>query len=118
MKENNEIGEYIKSFPKDVQLVLKKIRSVIKKSAPKAEEVIGYGIPTFKLNGKNLVHFGGFKKHVGFFPTPGGIVKFKKELLPYKKSKGTVQFPLDKPIPFDLISEITKYRVSEVLKKV
>lgn len=116
MKKNKEVDEYIKSFPKDVQLILNKIRIVIKKAAPKAEEIVGYGIPTFKLSDKNLVHFGGFKKHVGFFPTPKGIVKFKKELSQYKKSKGTIQFPFDKPIPFDLISEITKYRVSEVLK--
>lgn len=117
MKKINEVDEYIKSFPKDVQLILKKIRIVIKKAAPKAEEMMGYGIPTFKLNGKNLVHFGGFKKHIGFFPTPAVIGKFKKELLEYKKSKGTVQFSFDKPIPFDLISEITKSRVSEVSKK-
>jgi len=114
-KKNDDIDNYIKSFPKETQLILQKVRRVIKKAAPKAEEVISYGIPTFKLNG-NLVHYGGFKNHIGFFPAPSAIVKFKKELSEYKTSKGTIQFPLKDDIPFSLISEITKYRVLENLK--
>jgi len=111
-----EIDIYIKKFPKETQIILNKVRNTIKKAAPNAEETINYGIPTFKLNG-NLVHFGGFKNHIGFFPTSSGIIKFKKELLPYKTSKGTVQFPFTKEIPFNLISKITKFRVNENLKK-
>lgn len=112
MKMNNDVNNYIKGFSKDVELILKKVRGVIRKAAPEAEEVMGYGIPTYKLNG-NLVHFGGFKKHIGFFPSPSGINKFKKQLIKYKVSKGTIQFPLENPIPFDLIQKITKFRVKE-----
>ena len=114
-KSVHDIDSYIKDFPKDVQITLNKVRNTIKKAAPKAEEGISYGIPTFKLNG-NLVHFGGFKNHIGFFPTASGIIKFKKELSPYKTSKGTIQFPLKSKIPFQLIHKITKFRVSENLK--
>jgi len=110
------IDEYITSFPKNVQDILKKLRKVIKESAPLAEETINYGIPTFKLNG-NLVHFAAFKKHIGFYPTPSAIVAFKKELTPFKQAKGSVQFPIDKPIPFDLIKKIVTYRVKENFKK-
>ncbi len=107
------IDEYISRFPKDIQLILVKFRQVIKKSAPKAIETISYGIPTFDINGKHLVFFAAFKKHIGFFPTPSVIDNFKDELSEYKTSKGTIQFPLDKPIPFDLIKKIVKYRVEE-----
>ncbi len=116
MKKSEDIDSYIKSFPKDTQIILNKVRATIKKVAPKAEETISYGIPTFKLNG-NLVHFGGFKNHIGFFPTSSGIAKFKKELKLYKTSKGTIQFQLKDPIPFQLISKITKFRLAENLKK-
>ena len=116
MKKYKDIDSYINSFPNDIQIVLEKVRVCIKKIAPKAEETICYGIPTFKLNG-NLVHFGGFKKHIGFFPTSSGVTAFKKELSSYKTSRGTIQFPLDKPIPFELIRKITKFRVSENLQK-
>ena len=105
MKKNNDIDNYIKNFPKDIQDILNKVRNTIKKAAPDAEETVSYGIPTFKLNG-NLVHFGGFKNHIGFFPTPSGILKFKKELTPYKTSNGTIQFYFIKPIPFDLIYKL------------
>ena len=116
MKKSKDIDAYIKNFPKDVQLILEKIRTTIKKAAPKAEEAISYGIPTFRLNG-NLVHFGGFKNHIGFFPTSSGVAKFKKELQSYKISKGTIQFSLNNPVPYQLIHKITKFRVSENTKK-
>ncbi len=116
MKNPQNIDAYIKSFAPDVQVVLEKVRGTIKKAAPKAEETIKYGIPTFKQN-DNLVHFGGFKKHIGFFPSPSAITAFKKELKPYKTTKGTVQFPLGEPIPYALIRKITKFRVSENLKE-
>jgi uncharacterized protein YdhG (YjbR/CyaY superfamily) len=110
------IDEYIVSFPSDVQEKLEKLRRVIKGSAPRAEEAIAYGIPTFRLNG-NLVHFAAFKDHISFFPTSSPIPVFKKELAPYKQSKGTIQFPMDRPIPFDLVKKIVKYRVNENLDK-
>lgn len=118
MKRTNykDIDEYISTFPDNIQKILKEIRQTIKKAAPEAAEVISYKIPTFKLNG-NLVHFAAFKNHIGFYPTPSGIEKFKKELLPYKVSKGTVQFQLDKPIPLNLITKIVKFRVKENSKK-
>jgi uncharacterized protein YdhG (YjbR/CyaY superfamily) len=97
-------------------VILEKIRVTIRKAAPDAEEKIGYGIPTFTLKG-NLVHFAAFKKHIGFYPTSSGIEKFKQELSVYEGAKGSVQFPLDKPIPFGLISKIVKFRVQENLKK-
>ena len=109
------IDEYIAGFPKDVQALLKKIRATIRKAAPDAEEAIKYGIPTFTLNG-NLVHFGAYKNHIGFYPTAKGIEAFKEELSVYEGAKGSVQFPLDKPIPFDLISRIVKFRVKETLE--
>ena len=110
------IDKYIKDSPKNVQTILKKIRTTIRKTAPKAEETISYGIPTFKLNG-NLVHFAGYKSHIGFYPTPSGIEKFKKELSAYKGAKGSVQFPLDQPIPYELIARITRFRAKENLEK-
>ena len=106
------VDEYITSFPKDVQKKLESIRQIINKSAPEAEETINYQIPTFKLNG-NLVHFAAFKNHIGFYPAPSGLKAFKKEISSYKSSKGSVQFPLDKPIPLTLIKKIVKYRVKE-----
>ena len=111
-----DIDEFIAGFPADVQKVLKKVRTTIRKAAPKAEETINYGIPTFTLNG-NLVHFSAFKHHIGFYPTPSGIEKFKKELSAYEGAKGSVKFPLDQPTPYDLIAKIVKFRVEENLKK-
>jgi len=93
------------------------MRQTIRKGAPEAEETIAYQMPTFKLNGKNLVHFAAFKNHIGFYPTPSGIEAFNKELSPYKGAKGSVQFPIDKPIPFDLVEKIVIFRVKENLKK-
>ena len=111
-----DIDEYIASFPKGVQEILEKIRAIIRKAAPDAEEAIKYQMPTFILNG-NLVHFAAFKKHIGFYPTPTGIDEFKEDLSAYKGAKGSVQFPLDQPIPFDLIGRIVKFRVKESLEK-
>ncbi len=110
------IDEYISGFPADIQVILQKIRQTIKNAAPEAQEAISYQMPTFKLNG-NLVHFAAFQYHIGFYPVPSGIEKFKAELSVYKQGKGSVQFPLDQPIPYDLISRIVKYRVEENLKK-
>jgi len=106
------IDEYIASFPVEVQQKLQQIRAVIQSAAPEALEKISYQIPTFYFNG-NLVHFAVQKHHIGFYPAPSGIDRFKEELLPYKTSKGAVQFPLDKPIPFGLIRKITAYRYQE-----
>ena len=106
------IDEYIKTFPKDTQKILESVRQAIKNAAPEAEETINYQIPTFKLNG-NLVHFAAFKNHIGFYPTPSGQKAFQKELAVYKSGKGSVQFPLDKPIPLSLIKKIVQYRVKE-----
>jgi uncharacterized protein YdhG (YjbR/CyaY superfamily) len=111
-----DIDEYIAGFPKDVQELLEKIRVTIREGAPDAEEAIKYGIPTFTLNG-NLVHFGAFKNHIGFYPAPQGLEEFKEELSAYKGAKGSVQFPLGEPIPFDLISRIVKFRVRKNLEK-
>ncbi len=106
------IDEYIAAFPKEVQVVLKQLRTVITKSAPLAEEAIRYGIPTFRLNG-NLVHFAAFKNHIGFYPTPSAIRAFEYELSPYKQTKGAVQFPKGTPVPFDLIRRMVLFRVKE-----
>lgn len=110
------IDQYIKAFPKDIQHILEKIRRTIQKAAPEAEEAISYQIPTFKLHG-NLVHFAAFKNHIGFYPASKAIEVFKSELSSYKTSKGAIQFPFDKPIPFSLISKITRFRVKENLDK-
>lgn len=111
------IDEFIASFPKNVRDILEELRRVIRESAPGAEETISYGIPTFDLDGRHLVHFSAYKNHVGFYPTSSGIEAFKKELSPFKTSKGTVQFPLDRPIPFDLVKRIVKFRVKETESK-
>ena len=103
------IDEYIAGFPPDVQKILEKIRATIRQAAPGAEETISYQMPTFTLNGK-LVYFAGFKKHIGFYPIPTGVDKFKKELSVYKQGRGSVQFPLDQPIPYGLIGRIVKFR--------
>jgi uncharacterized protein YdhG (YjbR/CyaY superfamily) len=111
-KKAETIDEYIAMYPDNIQNILEKLRQAIKESAPQAEEAISYRIPTFRLNG-NLVHFGAFEDHIAFFPTPSGKEAFKKELSKYKGGKGTIQFPLDKPIPFDLVRRIVKFRVKE-----
>lgn len=111
-----DIDEYIASFPGDVQAILEKLRATIREAAPEAKETINYGIPTFTLEG-NLVHFAAFKNHIGFYPAPRGIEKFKEELSAYEKGKGTLQFALNKPIPYDLIGRITAFRVQDNLEK-
>jgi len=110
------VDQYITGFPASVQVLLQKIRAVIHKAAPGAEETLGYGIPTFKLNG-NLVHFAGYKNHVGFYPAPSAIKAFEKELSRYEGAKGSVQFPLDKPLPLALVTKMVKFRVKENLEK-
>ena len=110
------IDAYISQFSPDLQATLQTLRKVIQEAAPGATEKISYQMPTFYLNG-NLVHFAAFQHHIGFYPAPSGIDAFKKELAAYKGSKGAVQFPLDKPLPLDLIAEIVQYRVDENMKK-
>jgi len=111
-----DIDEYIAAFPPDVQEILEKIRTIIRQAAPEAKETIAYAIPTFTLNG-NLVHFAAFKKHIGFYPTPSGTEHFQQQISAYQAAKGSIQFPLSQPIPYDLISEIVKFRVQENLAK-
>jgi uncharacterized protein YdhG (YjbR/CyaY superfamily) len=113
---SKDVDKFIAAYPKEVQDILNKVRATIREAAPDAEETINYGIPTFQLNG-NLVHFSALKTHIGFYPTPSGIEKFKKELSAYEGAKGSVKFPLDKPIPYALISKIVKFRVKENLAK-
>ena len=110
------VDEYISSFPKETQKILKEIRATIKAAAPDAEEKISYQMPTFFLKG-NLIHFAAYKNHIGIYPTPNGIETFKKELSKYKGAKGSVRLPIDEPMPLKLISRIVKFRVAENLKK-
>ncbi len=110
------IDAYIASFPVEIQKILSEIRAVIKAAAPLAEEKISYQMPTFFLYG-NLVHFAAHKNHIGFYPAPSGIEEFEEELAPYFGGKGSIRFPLEKPIPYDLIARIVAYRVSENLEK-
>ena len=116
MKQAKNIDEYIADFPEDVQANLQTIREAIHKAAPEATEAIKYGIPTFISNG-NLVHFGGYKSHIGFYPAPMGIEAFQEETEQYQAGKGTLQFPLDKPMPLELIDKIVRYRVDKNLAK-
>jgi uncharacterized protein YdhG (YjbR/CyaY superfamily) len=118
MKTYKDIDQYIKEYPEHVQDILQKIRSVVKKNAPGATETISYGIPTFDLNGKHLIHFAAYKNHIGFYPTSSGIDAFKKEVSVYVWSRGTVQFPLDAPIPWDLIKKMVIFRVKESARTV
>ena len=116
MQAAENIDAYIAGFPKDIQQKLQDVRATIQKAAPKATEAIKYAIPTFVLNG-NLVHFAAFKNHIGFYPASTGIAEFKKELSAYETGKGSVQFPLDKPLPLKLIATIVKFRVAQNLEK-
>ena len=118
--ENNKvrfisIDEYIATFPEETQKILAELRATIKAAAPEAEEKISYQMPTFALKG-NLVHFAAYKNHIGFYPTPSGIQAFKHELSIYEGAKGSIKFPIDKPLPLKLISKIVKFRVAENLK--
>ncbi|TLZ69131.1 MAG: hypothetical protein E6K09_01590 [Methanobacteriota archaeon] len=112
------IDEYIGTFPKDVQTILEKMRKTIREAAPGAVETISYQMPTFKLNGRGLVYFAAFKNHIGFYPIPSGVEAFEKDLSPYKQGKGSVQFPIDRPVPYDLVGRIVTFRVNENLGKV
>lgn len=118
MKDNiATFEEYIQPFPVEVQNILKKVREVVFEKAPDAEESISYGMPAYKLYGKRLVYFAGYKNHIGFYATPTGHEEFKKELSGYKQGKGSVQFPLNLPIPYNLIEQIVEFRVHENREK-
>jgi uncharacterized protein YdhG (YjbR/CyaY superfamily) len=110
------IDEYIATFPEDIQKILSELRATIRAAAPEAEEKISYQMPTFAQKG-NVVHFAALKNHIGFYPTPSGIEAFRDELSIYQGTKGAIRFPIDKPLPLDLISRITKFRVAENLKR-
>ena len=112
----SSVDEYIRMFPEQVQKKLKELRKVIKEQAPDAQEKISYQMPTFYLNG-NLVHFAAFSKPIGFYPGPSGISEFENKLSNYKHAKGSVQFPIEKPLPFELIKKIVKFRVAQNVKK-
>ena len=114
--KNETIDAYISSYDEVVQPILKELRRVIKEEAPDATEKISYQMPTFYLNG-NLVHFAVQKNHIGFYPAPSGVAAFKEELTEYKTSKGAIQFPLTKPIPYELVRRIVRYRVEEAREK-
>jgi uncharacterized protein YdhG (YjbR/CyaY superfamily) len=119
MAENDPpttIDTYIAGFSAEIQAILQKVRATIREAAPEAQETINYQIPTFSLHG-NLVHFAAFKNHIGFYPAPSGIEKFAQELSGYESAKGSVKFPLDQPIPYELIAEITRFRVQENVAK-
>ena len=110
------MDEYINTFPQNVRRILKELRQTIKEAAPEAEETINYQIPTFTLHG-NLVHFAAFEKHIGFYPTPSGMEAFQKELSSYKQAKGSVQFPIDQPLPLPLIRKIVEFRAKENMER-
>ncbi len=114
-KQPGTIDDYIAGFPGEIRKKLEEMRMIVKKAAPQAEETINYGVPTLVLSG-NLVHFGGFKNHIGFYPAPSGIEAFKKELSVYEGAKGSIKFPVDKPLPAALITKIVKFRVKENLE--
>ena len=114
--DSENIDAYIAAFPPEVQALLQQLRQTIQKAAPRATEAISYQIPTFKLHG-NLVHFAGFKKHIGFYPGATGIAAFRDEMTGYKSAKGSVQFPLDQPLPLALVAKIVKFRVKQNLEK-
>lgn len=111
------MDEYIATFPEDVQKILKKVRSTIKAAAPKAEETISYEIPTFKMNGKYLIYFAGWKKHISIYPIPAGDEVFRNAVEPYVSGRGTLKFPLDQPIPYKLITQMVKLQIAENLEK-
>jgi uncharacterized protein YdhG (YjbR/CyaY superfamily) len=114
MNVSKEVDDYISGYPAEVQVLLEQVRATIRDAAPEAEEAFKYRLPTYVLNG-NLVHFGAFKNHIGLYATPSGNIAFDKELSVYKVSKGAVRFPINQPLPLDLISRIVKYRVKENL---
>lgn len=111
------IDEYIAEFPTETQAVLQEMRELIRRYAPEASETIAYAMPTFDLGGKHLVHFAGYARHVGFYPTPSGLAEFEDALKPYKHGKGSVQFPLGQPLPTALIRRIVEFRVREATRR-
>ena len=115
--KSESFDKYIDLFPSETKLMLEKIRDVIRQNAPDASELIAYNMPAYKLKNKPLLYFAGYDKHIGLYATPSGHENFKKELSKYKQGKGSVQFPLDKDIPYDLIAKIVQFRVEEVLTK-
>src|SRR5947209_17438921 len=117
-KQFKTIDEYIEASPKDVQGILQRLRLTIREAAPGAVETISYQMPTFKLNGRGLVYFAAFKNHIGLYPIPSGVEAFERELSPYKQGKGSVQFPIDQPVPYELVRRIVTFRVNENLGKV
>lgn len=117
MQKPKNVDEYISGFPETTRHLLENIRTAIKAAAPEAIESISYGMPAYKLNGRPLAYFGGYEKHIGFYATPTGHAAFSEELSRYKQGKGSVQFPLNEPMPLDLISRIVKFRVKENLAK-
>lgn len=114
MNKLADVDSYIAAFPEDTQHVLKDIRATLHKAVPEAKEAITYDIPTLKLNGKNMVHYGAFEHHIGFYATPDGHEEFEAELSSYKRGKGSVQFPLDKPMPLDLMRRIALFRAQQL----
>ena len=112
--DSNSVEDYLNSFPDETQYKLKLIRKTVKEIAPRSIESISYGMPSYKMNGKPLVYFGGFDKHIGLYPTMSVIEIFKEELAEYVSGKGSVQFPIDKPLPLELIDRIIRYRLSEI----
>ena len=116
-KKFETIDEYIESFPENVQDILEKLRDTIRKTAPGAAESISYQIPTFKLDRKRLVYFSAWKNHIGFYSIPVGDAAFRKELSPYSGEKGSLRFPMDKPVPYDLVKKIVVFRMSEIQQK-
>lgn len=115
MSTVNSIDAYIAAFPREIQVRLREMRTIIREVAPDANETICYAIPTFDLMGKHLVHFAAFKQHIGFYPTASGIAQFALDLQPYRTSKGTVQFPFEQPLPEELIMRIVKFRIAEIM---
>lgn len=109
------VDEYISQSPSESQIILEKIRALVRRVAPSAVEGMSYGMPGFKLNGKPLVYFAAWKSHIGFYALPSGNAAFKKELSSYKVAKGSIQFPLDRPIPYDLIEKMVQFRVQELM---
>lgn len=118
MSKSSEVDHYIEQFPGETQRVLQEIRSIINRVVPEAEETISYQIPTFKFNKKNLVHFAGYKKHVGLYPTPSAIEAFKESLSIFETAKGSVKFYLNEPVPYEIIEEIVKFRYQEEQNKI
>ena len=116
-KPSTTVDDYISTFPEDIQAILEKVRQAIHKAAPDAVETMSYGIPTFDFNGKHLVFFAGWKHHISLYPLPAGDATFQQELAHYKRAKGTIQFPLDKPIPYDLVEKIVTLLMKEKPEK-